>query len=78
MKTEKVTWPVLLAKWLIDGSMFMGNIILAAMLCMVFLNVLLRYFFRSPIHWGDEVMTYFMILVAFLGFGFKANSLLPK
>ena len=74
MKTEKLKWPALLSKWIIDGSMFVGNICLAAMLCMVFLNVLLRYFFREPIHWGDEIMTYLMILVAFLGFGFNLKE----
>jgi len=74
MKTEKLPWPALLAKWIIDGSMFLANICLAAMLCMVFLNVLLRYFFRAPIHWGDEIMTYLMILVAFLGFGFNLKE----
>lgn len=74
MKTEKTPWPALLAKWLIDRSMFLGNTFLAAMLVMVFLNVLLRYFFREPIHWGDETMTYLMIMVAFLGFGFNLKE----
>ena len=74
MKTEKLPWPALLARWIIDGAMFLANLCLAAMLCMVFLNVLLRYFFRQPIHWGDEIMTYLMILVAFLGFGFNLKE----
>lgn len=71
MKTEKAAWPALLSEWLISGAMFLANICLAAMLIMVFINVLLRYFFREPIHWGDEIMTYLMILVSFFGFGYN-------
>ncbi|MBN2058868.1 MAG: TRAP transporter small permease [Deltaproteobacteria bacterium] len=74
MKTKKLLWPALLAKWVVEWSMFLGNIILGAMLCIVFLNVLMRYFFREPIYWGDEIMTYLMILVAFLGFGFNLKE----
>ena len=71
MTKEKMPWPALLANHIVAFSMFLANICLTGMLVLVFSNVMLRYIFRRPIHWGDEVMTYLMILVAFLGFGYN-------
>jgi len=71
MKKEKMPWPALLANHIVAVSMFLANICLTGMLVLVFSNVMLRYIFHRPIHWGDEVMTYLMILVAFLGFGYN-------
>lgn len=74
MKNEKMPWPTQLAKWIINGSEFIANILLAVMLILVFTNVCLRYFVRQPIHWGDEVMIYLMILTTYFGFGFTLKE----
>jgi len=74
MEKEKALWPALLVKRIVDGAMFLANVCLALMLVLVFLNVLLRYAFRQPIYWGDEIMIYLMILMAFLGFGHNLMS----
>jgi TRAP-type C4-dicarboxylate transport system permease small subunit len=70
MRSDNVQWPALIAKGIIDGAMFVTNICLAAMLFLVFLNVILRYVFRQPLYWGDEIMIYLMILMVYLGFGY--------
>ena len=33
----------------------------------LFANVVLRYFFRSGVHWSDEFIRYVMIWIAFIG-----------
>ena len=71
MQHKTTSWPARLANYLISFSMFMANICLSGMLVLVFFNVMLRYVFNRPVHWGDEIMTYLMILVAFLGFGYN-------
>ena len=71
MQNQTTTWPARLANYLISFSMLLANICLSGMLILVFSNVMLRYVFKRPIHWGDEIMTYLMILVAFLGFGYN-------
>ena len=71
MQDKITSWPTRLASYLTSVSMFMANMCLSGMLILVFSNVMLRYVFKRPIHWGDEIMTYLMILVAFLGFGYN-------
>jgi len=74
MQIDNIGWPRLMLKGLMktaEAAMFLANICLAGMLVLVFLNVLLRYILRQPIYWGDEVMTYLMMLIAFLGFGYN-------
>ena len=34
---------------------------------MILVNVILRYFFKSGIHWSDEMVRYLMILLTFVG-----------
>jgi len=70
MRSGNIQWPTLVAKGIIDGAMFLANICLAAMLLLVFLNVVLRYVFRQPLYWGDEIMINLMILMVYLGFGY--------
>ena len=71
MRSANLRWITLLARLLIDAAMFLSNMCLAAMLALVFLNVVLRYVFTQPLYWGDEIMTYLMILLAFMGFGYN-------
>ena len=74
MENENKNWPTKLANWIINCSEFVANILLAVMLVIVFVNVCLRYFFHSPIHWGDEVMIYLMIITTYFGFGFTLKE----
>jgi C4-dicarboxylate transporter DctQ subunit len=41
-----------------------GLLVVTAVL---FVNVVLRYFFRSGLHWSDEFIRYFMIWISFIG-----------
>ena len=70
MRSGNRPWPARLARGIIDASMFLANVCMAAMLVLVCLNVILRYVFGQPIYWGDEVMIYLMVLLVFLGFGY--------
>jgi TRAP-type transport system small permease protein len=69
MQNNSVQWPSVVAKGIIDAAMFSANLCMAGMMVLVCLNVFLRYFFRQPLYWGDEIMIYLMILSVFLGFG---------
>jgi len=71
MQSDKMGWPGRLAKGITNTAMLLANVCLAVMLVLVFVNVLLRYLFRQPLYWGDEIMIYLMILMAFLGFGYN-------
>ena len=44
----------------------------------LFLNVVLRYVFRSGLHWSDEVIRYVMIWISFIGitFGIRQDKLM--
>ena len=70
METERIHWPAIVARAIINGAMFLANLCMAGMLVLVCLNVILRYAFGQPLYWGDEVMIYLMILLVFLGFGY--------
>ena len=70
MRMDHRAWSTVVVKGIIEAAMFLANICLAGMLVLVFLNVVLRYVFRQPLFWGDEIMTYLMMLIAFLGFGY--------
>ena len=41
------------------GTIFIG--------IMVFYNVILRYFFRKPVHWTTEITSLMLVFVTFLG-----------
>ena len=70
MATDRFQWPVILARAVIHGSMFLANLCMAGMLVLVCLNVILRYAFGQPLYWGDEIMIYLMVLMVYLGFGY--------
>jgi TRAP-type C4-dicarboxylate transport system permease small subunit len=44
-----------------------GALILIAMLLIIAIGVLLRYVFNSPITWADQVATYGLVYVTFIG-----------
>jgi C4-dicarboxylate transporter DctQ subunit len=37
------------------------------MVLIIFINVLLRYLFREPVYWAEEVAKYFMVWIALVG-----------
>jgi TRAP-type C4-dicarboxylate transport system permease small subunit len=41
--------------------------ILIGIILMVFANVVGRYFFRSPLHWSDELAQYLFLWLSYLG-----------
>ena len=69
MKRESRKWLSQLSKSIVDGSIIVSNLCLVAMLVIIFSNVVLRYIVKQPLFWGDEVMTYLMILMVYLGLG---------
>ncbi|MCL2669721.1 MAG: TRAP transporter small permease [Syntrophaceae bacterium] len=58
------------AKKLINFCLFISHICMAAMITLVTTNCILRYVLGRPLYWGDEIMIYLMILMAFLCFGY--------
>jgi TRAP-type C4-dicarboxylate transport system permease small subunit len=55
-------WLVAANRWLLIGM-------LAAMACMVFTNVVLRYATNESLVWVEEISRYLMIWITFLGAG---------
>ena len=50
-----------------DALGVVGAVILVAMLLMIVANVVLRYAFNSPISWVDQIATYGVVYVTFIG-----------
>lgn len=42
-------------------------ILLFAIMAILFIGVIARYFFNSPIYWTDELVTYMLVCMTFLG-----------
>jgi len=71
MQRQSVTeWLSLAARGIVSGGAFIANLCLIAMLLIIFVNVIFRYVILSPLYWGDEIMTYLMIIMVYAGFGF--------
>lgn len=51
----------------------LGVIILGTSL-LLFLNVVMRYLFLSPIYWAEELARYLMVWLIFLGSGYLAGQ----
>ncbi|MES2977839.1 MAG: TRAP transporter small permease [Pseudomonadota bacterium] len=50
-----------------DGVGVVGAIILVLMLLLIALSVVLRYAFNAPITWADQVATYGLVYMTFIG-----------
>ncbi len=50
-----------------DALGVVGALILVAMLLIIAIGVLMRYTFNSPISWADQVATYGLVYVTFIG-----------
>jgi TRAP-type C4-dicarboxylate transport system permease small subunit len=50
-----------------DAMGVAGAVLLIAMLLIVVVNVVMRYAFNSPIIWADQVATYGVVYVTFIG-----------
>lgn len=42
-------------------------VLLFAIMLILFIGVIARYFFNSPIYWTDELVTYMLVCMTFLG-----------
>jgi TRAP-type C4-dicarboxylate transport system permease small subunit len=56
-------------KWLVMANRWLLILMLAAMSCIIFANVVLRYLSNDSLVWAEEVGRYLMIWVTFLGAG---------
>ena len=75
MQRRSVTeWLSLWARGIVSGGAFIANICLIAMLLIILVNVILRYVILRPLYWGDEIMTYLMIVMVYAGFGFMLGE----
>lgn len=59
--------------WLWSAACASIGIVLIAATGLVFLNVLLRYVFNYALSWADEVITYSLLWLVFLGAGVAAR-----
>lgn len=50
--------------WFIKAA---GSVLLMALVCLVFAQVVLRYFFNSGLPWSEEMARYLFVWVCFLG-----------
>lgn len=75
MQRRSVTeWLSLWARGIVSGGAFIANLCLIAMLLIIFVNVIFRYVILRPLYWGDEIMTYLMIIMVYAGFGFMLTE----
>jgi TRAP-type C4-dicarboxylate transport system permease small subunit len=51
-----------LGTWVADLGLWIGAVALLAIVALNAVNIVLRYFFRSPFSWAEEAMLYLMIL----------------
>lgn len=60
--------------WLWTGARLTVGVLLLAATALVFVNVVLRYVFNYALSWGDEVITYSLLWLVFLGSGVAARQ----
>jgi C4-dicarboxylate transporter DctQ subunit len=59
--------------WLWAAARMTIGVVLLAATALVFANVFLRYVFNYALSWGDEVITYSLLWLVFLGSGVAAQ-----
>lgn len=59
--------------WLWAAARLSVGLLLLAATALVFANVFLRYFFNYALSWGDEVITYSLLWLVFLGSALAAR-----
>jgi C4-dicarboxylate transporter DctQ subunit len=64
----------LLNAWLWAAARASIGLVLIAATALVFVNVFLRYVFNYALSWGDEVITYSLLWLVFLGGGVAARQ----
>jgi len=67
-------WLLVASGGIVTAGAFIANICLIIMLSIIFINVILRYVISQPLYWGDEIMTYLMIVMVYAGFGFMLGQ----
>ena len=60
--------------WVWAGARVTVGVLLLAATALVFVNVVLRYVFNYALSWGDEVITYSLLWLVFLGSGVAARQ----
>lgn len=60
--------------WLWAGSRVAVGVLLLAATALVFVNVVLRYVFNYALSWGDEIITYSLLWLVFIGSGVAARQ----
>ena len=60
--------------WLWTAACMSVGVLLVAATALVFVNVFLRYVFNYALSWGDEVITYSLLWLVFLGSGIAARQ----
>ena len=56
-----------IVKFVCDAGMLTSNLLMAAMLLIVMMNVALRYVVGSPVYWGDTLMTWLLMVMVYMG-----------
>lgn len=60
--------------WLWAAARVTVGVLLLAATALVFMNVVLRYVFNYALSWGDELVTYSLLWLVFLGSGVAARQ----
>jgi C4-dicarboxylate transporter, DctQ subunit len=66
--------PARLNGWLWAAARVSVGVLLIGATALVFVSVLLRYVFNYALSWGDEVITYSLLWLVFLGSGIAARQ----
>ncbi len=75
MRRKRITdWLSFIAGGIVNVGAFISNLTFILMLLIIFVNVIFRYVILRPLYWGDEMMTYLMIIMVYTGFGFMLKE----